>query len=70
MKDPIVQEVRRIREGLAGECDFDLHRIALRQKRMADRWKGKKVTYADLVAARQPVCRVAETQNEYGKPDR
>jgi hypothetical protein len=67
MKDPIVQEVRRIREKLAGECDFDLHKIAIRQKRLAARWKGKKVNYVDLTAARQPIRRVAESMSEYGK---
>jgi hypothetical protein len=67
VKDPIVQEVRRIRAKLAEECDFDLHRIALRQKRLADRWKGKKVTYEDLMASRPPASRVAEGRREYGK---
>jgi hypothetical protein len=66
MKDPIVGEVRKIRETLAAECGFDLHRIALRQKRVGERWKGKKVSYDDLVSKRRPAA-VAEGRREYGR---
>lgn len=66
MKDPIVQKVRRTREKLAAACGFDLHRIALRQKQVADGWRGKKVTYDQLMATRRPMARVAESRVRYG----
>ena len=67
MKDPIVQEVRQIREKLAAECGFDLHRIALRQKRVLEQWKGKKVSYDELISERRSVSKVAEGRATYGK---
>lgn len=31
-RDPIVEEVRAIRERLAAECDFDIHKICERAR--------------------------------------
>lgn len=41
-EDPIVSEVRRIREEIARECDYDIAKISARQRRFFPQWKGKK----------------------------
>lgn len=42
--DPIVAEVRRIREDLARECDFDIGKLLEKDREFFRQWKGKKVT--------------------------
>ncbi|HUT37511.1 MAG TPA: hypothetical protein VNE39_28790 [Planctomycetota bacterium] len=53
MKDPIVDEIHAIREQIAAECGYDLHRMMTRQREVLKRWKGKVVTKADLQKERQ-----------------
>ena len=70
MNDPIIAEVRRIREQIARECGFDMHKLFEMEKHVYDEWKGKKVTYEELTAWRkvQPEhAKVAEARAEYGK---
>ena len=47
-KDPIVEEVRRIREEIFAECDYDLNKLMERGREVLKHWKGKVVTKADL----------------------
>ena len=46
--DPIVAEVRAVRERIAAECDYDLHRMFERQREIVRRWEGKVVGRGDL----------------------
>ena len=41
--DPIVEEIRAIREKIAAECDYDMHKIHERGRAILDRWPGKVV---------------------------
>lgn len=43
--DPIIQEVRRAREELFGECDFDLDKLFARVKGMAKQDDRKRVSF-------------------------
>ncbi len=47
-KDPVVEEVRAIREQIAAECDYDLHKIFEMQREVQRTWKGKTVRKEDL----------------------
>ena len=67
MYDPIVAEVRRIREQLASECNYDLGVLLEKEREFLKTWKGKKVSYEELMAERESVPRVAETGGRYGK---
>ena len=68
MNDPIVEEVRRIREQIAKECDYDMHKLFELQKRVYDEWKGKKVTTPFHPEWRAPkAAAVAEGRASYGK---
>jgi len=46
--DPIVEEVHRIREKLAAECGYDMHKMMERDREFLKKWKGKVVTKKDL----------------------
>ena len=48
--DPIVEEVRRIREQQAAELDYDLKAIFERARRRQKQSKRKTVSFADAVA--------------------
>jgi hypothetical protein len=68
MNDPIVTEVREIREQIARECEFDMHKLFELQKRSCDQWKGKKVTSEELAAwqkTQSEPAKVAESKAEY-----
>ena len=52
-KDPIVEEVRRIREELFAECDYDLHKLREKDRELMKRWKGKVITREELFAQRE-----------------
>jgi len=52
-KDPIVAEVRAIREQIAAECGYDFHKAMERDKEILRHWKGKVVTMADLEKRRK-----------------
>ena len=47
-KDPIIEEVRKAREEIFAECDYDLTKLMLRNREFLKHWKGKVVTKADL----------------------
>lgn len=47
-KDPIVEEVRTIRENIAKECKYDFARIMRRGRDVLKRWKGNVVTKEEL----------------------
>lgn len=57
-RDPIVEEVRRVRERIAAECGYDVHRLLLRQSRALKRWKGRVADPDELLKERER--RVAE----------
>jgi len=46
--DPIVEEVRKAREKIAAECDYDIHRILQRGYEIMEGWPGRVVTKEDL----------------------
>lgn len=46
--DPIVAEVRAIRQQIAAECDYDLHKLYLRACEVQKNWKGKVATKEDV----------------------
>jgi len=52
-KDPIVEEVRQIREKIFAECDCDFKKLAKRNREIMKRWKGKVVTREELFAQRK-----------------
>ena len=47
-KDPVVEEVRAIREQIAAECDYDLHKLFEMQREIARKWKGRTARRGDL----------------------
>ena len=47
-KDPIVEEVRSIRETIAKECNYDFTRMIQRGWRIQKQWKGNVVTKEEL----------------------
>ena len=64
--DPIVTEVRRIREQLARECDFDIGKLLEKDREFFRRWKGKKVTEPFHPEWRAPrTAAVAESREKY-----
>jgi len=52
-KDPIVEEVRAIRQEIAEECGYDLHRVLERDREVLKQWKGKVVTKEELLRGRE-----------------
>jgi len=52
-KDPIVEEVRRIREEIFAECDYDLQKLGQRGREIMKDWKGKVVTREELLKRRK-----------------
>lgn len=52
-KDPIVEEVRRIREEIFAECDYDLRKVSQRDREIMKDWKGKVVTREELLKRRK-----------------
>lgn len=52
-RDPIVEEVRRIREQIFAECGYDLKRLAERDRKIAQEWPGKLVTKEELTRERR-----------------
>jgi hypothetical protein len=46
--DPIVAEIRAVRERIAAECDFDFHKICLHAEKTLQNWPGKIVTKEEL----------------------
>jgi hypothetical protein len=51
-KDPIVEEVRAIREKIFAECGYDIRKLIAREREILKRWKGKVVTKAELMRMR------------------
>lgn len=47
-KDPIVAEVRAIREQIAAECNYDLHKLFEMQREVERTWQGTIVRREDL----------------------
>ena len=48
LQDPIVTEIRAIREKIAADCEHDLHKIYLRGMDAMRRWQGRVVTEEEL----------------------
>ena len=51
--DPIVEEVRRAREKIAAECDYDVDKIYQRGCEILKSWKGKVVTQEEWLRSRE-----------------
>ena len=56
-KDPIVEEVRAVRQQIAEECWYDPKRMVERQLEILKKWKRKVVTKQELVKGRRGVRR-------------
>ena len=52
-EDPIVAEVRAIRERIFAECDYDLHKLIERGRDILKTWPGKVVTKEQLQKERR-----------------
>ena len=52
-KDPIVEEVRAVREKIAEECGYNVQRILERDREVLKEWKGKVVTKRELRKSRR-----------------
>ena len=61
-KDPIVEEVRKARQEIAAECDYDLHKMIERGREFLKHWKGKVVTKAELDARRAAAKSASESE--------
>ena len=46
--DPIVKEIRKIREEISAECDFDMEKIHKRAFEISNKYKERIVTIHDL----------------------
>jgi hypothetical protein len=46
--DPIVSEIRAVRERIAIECDCDFHKMCQRGEETLRHWKGRIVTKEEL----------------------
>jgi len=53
-KDPIVEEVRAIREKLAAECGYDLHKMLERDREVLKHWQGKIARREELLKSKSP----------------
>ena len=56
MEDEIMRELHAIREKIAEECGYDVHKMFLRQRRIERQWKGKIVTKEELAKSRHAVA--------------
>ena len=52
-RDPIVAEVRRIREEIAAECGYDFKRFSQWISEVEKTWPGKVVTKEELLRGRR-----------------
>lgn len=50
--DPIIAEIRAVRERIAAECDYDFHKMCLRGTETLRQWKGRVVTEEELYRQR------------------
>lgn len=65
--DSIVLKVRNVREQIAKDEDYDMHRLFERQKKIFDRWLGSKVYYDKSDNGRTLTYKIAEEHVEYEK---
>jgi len=67
--DPIVAEVRKVREQIARDADFDMHKLFEMQRRAYEEWPGKKLTYEQRQKELGSQAKVAEEKASYGETD-
>ncbi len=48
VRDPIVEEIRKAREKIAAECNYDMHSILQRGHDIMKGWPGKVTTKEEL----------------------
>ena len=48
VRDPIVEEIRKAREKIAAECNYDMHNILQRGHDILEGWPGKVTTKEEL----------------------
>lgn len=65
--DPIVAEVRKVREQIARDADFDMHKLFEMQKRAYEEWPGRKLTYEQRQKELASQAKVAEGKATYGE---
>jgi len=46
--DPIIAEIRAVRERIAAECDYDFHKMCQRGEETLRQWNGRVVTKEEL----------------------
>ncbi len=65
--DSIVLKVRNVREQIAKDEDYDMHRLFERQKKVFDKWLGGKVYYdkSDNGKGQTLTYKIAEGKIEY-----
>ena len=60
--DPVVEEVRRVREQQAAALDYDLRALFERARRRQKQSKRKTVSFADAASSdKRPECQAALT---------
>jgi len=52
--EPIVAEIRAIREQIAADCDYDFHKMCQRGEEVLRQWNGKIVNKEELDRSRHP----------------
>jgi hypothetical protein len=52
--EPIVAEIRAIREQIAADCDYDFHKMCQRGEELLHQWNGKIVNKEELDRSRRP----------------
>ena len=55
--DPIVKEIRKIREQISTECDFDMEKIHKRASEISKKYKERIVTIQDLENKREKLVK-------------
>jgi hypothetical protein len=46
--DPIIADIRAVRERIAAECDYDFHKMCQRGEETLRQWKGRVMTEEEL----------------------
>ena len=67
--DPIVDEVRKVREQLARSCGFDVGKLLDEDRAFLRTWKGRMATGPFHPEWHAPRAVVAEAKVAYGRKD-
>ncbi len=64
----LLQEIRRVREKVAQECDYDVHKIGERMRQRQREEMARGVRYASFVKGRDATVESCGVREEPGKP--